>query len=478
VDLDKGILKNLSWLVIANILTKPLWFLFVIFSANKLGVSDFGIYTFSISYLLMFSMILDLGLEQLLIRDIAKDKRNLNSYFNNGICYKFFASLLLILILCTILYFSSFSIRIKYSLFLMLFFVLTTSFMTYLRAFFRAFEKIKYESISIIIEKISAITFAGLGLLLSFGLFGFLTGLVLGNIVSLCYCAVVLFKKNDTLVFNPIVGEIRTLLKKALPFLVADVFIIIYFRLSSVMIMFITGSETQVGLYNSSYRLIEMYLALPTLLVTPVYPFLSRTFKENKQQSIDVAGKILKVLLLVSIPVTVIVFVDYIRINELLFSSQFSAGAYGLKIIILVIVPLSINVLLGTILAAIGKQKEAAVSVGISAFINLALNFILIHSFQYVGASFSIVISEWIITGLYLFFVIKYFGKLNIFSFMIKLLIIAIITGLIVYLLNIYSIQILISISAGVLLYFALLFLFRLMKISQFNEYYKILTEK
>ncbi len=427
---------------------------------------------------MMFAIILDIGLEQLLIREVARDRNNLNSYFNNGISYKFIASLILVLILSLVLYSTSYSLRIKHSLIIMLFFVMTTSFTTYIRAFFRAFEKIKYESISIIIEKISAVIFAGLALLLSLGLFGFLTGLVLGNVASLSYCAIVLFKKNDTLVFKLQVEQIRSLVRKALPFLAADIFIIIYFKLSSVMVMFITGSENQVGLYNSSYRLIEMYIALPTLFVTPVYPFLSRNFKENKALCIEIAGKIMKILLIFAVPLTVIVFADYLRVNELLFSTQYSAGAFGLKIIILVIIPLSVNVLLGTILAAIGRQKEAAYTVGISACINLILNMILINYYQYIGASISIVICESIITVLYFRNVVRYFGHINLLVFVTKLAVVALFTGLISYVLNLYSVPVIVSIITDALAYTILLFMSGLLKVSQFREYSRLLLER
>ncbi len=468
----------MSWLAFANAITKPLWFVFVIFSANALGVSDFGVYTFSISYLLMFSLLMDLGLEQLLIRDVARDKNNLNRYFNNAIAYKFSASVIVAVIVFSIIYFSDYPEKIKQALFIMYFFMLSLSFTTFMRAFFRAFEKIKYESISIVIEKLSAILFAALGLALSFGLYGFLAGLVIGNINCLGYCVWILFKKNKELVFKPEFKEIVKLLKGALPFLVADIFIIIYFRLSSVMIMFITGSETEVGLFNSSYRLIEMYIALPMLLVTPVYPFLSRMFSQKREECLMVAEKIMKILLIIALPLTAIVFTDYIRINEFLFSSQYLAGAEGLRVIILVVIPLSVNVLLGTILAAIGRQKEAAISVGISAGINLILNYFLINSFRYIGASYTVLVSEWIITILYLYFVLRYFGKFSLTMFLPRLLVIGVLTGLINYFVLISNTGVIPALLVSGTIYIFMLFVSGLVKLSHFSEYYKLLKEK
>ena len=476
--MDSRVLKNLSWLVIANIFTKPLWFVFVIYSANILGVNDFGIYTFSVSFLFIFSMLLDMGLEQLLVRDVAKNKDSINIYFNNAITYKFLASILVFIIVLMIIYFSDYSEKIKISLLIIFFFVFSTSFITFLRAFFRAYEKIKYESYSILIEKLGIILLATIGLFTGLKLYGFLLGLAIGNFICLIVSGLLLFKKIDNLVFKPQLNKIKLLLKNALPFLIADIFIIIMYRFSSVLIMFITGNEEQVGLYNSSYRLIEMYLAFPMMMVTPVYPFISRSFHENKEHSIDVASKILKILLLVSFPITIVVFFDYIRVNQFLFTKQYIDAANGLKIIILTIIPLSINVLFGTILAAINRQKEAAFSVGICMGINIILNFILISIFQYIGAAITLVISESLITLMYYLFVKKYFGSFNMSMFLKKfILVVTLLIAITIFLISI-NLNLIISLTFIFLFYLFIIFLLKLVKKEQIKEYYKMLISK
>ena len=475
--MNRGILKNISWLVTANFLTKPLWFVFFIFSTNKLGVVDFGIYTFSLSFVLMFLIFLDMGFERTIIKEVALNKDNLNLYFNNTFTYKFFSSIFIILIFLAIITYSSYSERIKVALFIMLFFLIFTSFLTFFRSLFRAYEKFKYESISIVIEKLSVILFAFIGLIVN-GLFGFLIGLVFGTLLSLSYCVYFLFKKISSLVFKPTHTSIGKLFKNALPFLVADIFMTIYFRLCSVMIMFITNSEVYVGLFNSSYRLIEMYVVLPALLVTPLYPFISRSFIDNKTECLDIINKILKILLIISLPTVLIIFIDSIRINNFLFTSQYSQAHFGLRIIIFTIVPFSMNMLFGTILAAIGKQKNVAIAIGIATIINIITNYFLIQRFNYIGACYTTVMTEALITILYYISIRKYFGKFNLQKFNLKLGFILIILGLIYYLSMYYSINILITLLVFTLLYLILLFIFRIVEISQLKNYYKLIKEK
>ena len=475
--MNKGILKNLSWLVTANFLTKPLWFLFLIFSANELGVADFGIYTFSFSFLLMFSILQELGLESLVIKDVAANKNNLNLYFNNVITYKFLSSIFIILIFTVIIIYSSYSEKINIALIIMLFFILSFPVLTLFRAFFRAYEKFKYESISIIIEKFSAMLFAFIGLMVN-GLFGFLIGLVIGNLLSLSYCVYFLFKQIPVLVFKPTFISIPKLLKDALPFAAAEIFITIYFRLSSVMIMFITDSEVYVGLFNSSYRLIEMYIALPTLLVAPLYPFISRSFVDNKTECMAIANKIIQILLIISLPIVIVVFIDPIRINNFLFTSQYSEAYLGLKTVIFTIIPLSLNVVFGTILAAIGKQKNAAIAIGIATVINLITNYFLIQKFNYIGACYTIVLTESLVTILYYINIRKYFGHFTLKQFNLKLGCVLIIFSSTYYLSMYYSISILITLLIFISFYFVLLFVFKIFKVSQIKNYYKLITEK
>ena len=84
----KRIFKNTSILFTAQIVNYILAFFYTIYLARYLGVSDFGILTFGISFTTIMGVTADLGLSILAVREIARDKSISSSYTGNLIVIK------------------------------------------------------------------------------------------------------------------------------------------------------------------------------------------------------------------------------------------------------------------------------------------------------------------------------------------------------------------------------------------------------
>ena len=70
------LLKNISWLFFDKII-RVLGGLFIgIWVARYLGPHDFGILNYSIAYVAMFMLFVKLGLDQIVVREIVKDKES------------------------------------------------------------------------------------------------------------------------------------------------------------------------------------------------------------------------------------------------------------------------------------------------------------------------------------------------------------------------------------------------------------------
>jgi O-antigen/teichoic acid export membrane protein len=70
----KVILKNTGALSLSTVLGKIFYFLLFILIGRYLGPSDLGKFTFALSFIGMFAVVNDLGLNILTVRDVAKDK--------------------------------------------------------------------------------------------------------------------------------------------------------------------------------------------------------------------------------------------------------------------------------------------------------------------------------------------------------------------------------------------------------------------
>ena len=71
--------------VVLCVLFLDVFFCFIIIIITRLlGVEDFGRFTFALSFVALFAILADLGLNTLTIREVAREKDKAAKYFTNG----------------------------------------------------------------------------------------------------------------------------------------------------------------------------------------------------------------------------------------------------------------------------------------------------------------------------------------------------------------------------------------------------------
>jgi len=117
MDVIKRIAKNTTALIIANITNMILGMLYGIYTARYLGAEGYGIISFSLAFINLFTIFGDIGLQQLMLREVARDKSLLGKYFGNILTTKIFLVLLaytIIIVIINTLGYPESTIRIVY----------------------------------------------------------------------------------------------------------------------------------------------------------------------------------------------------------------------------------------------------------------------------------------------------------------------------------------------------------------------------
>ena len=99
----KSIFANTSWLTVSQIVTSICAFLWTIIIARYIGVSDYGIVSFAISFITLIAIVMDLGMSTYITREIAKHKNLLSKYFNNIFPFKLILAIFLFILSALIL---------------------------------------------------------------------------------------------------------------------------------------------------------------------------------------------------------------------------------------------------------------------------------------------------------------------------------------------------------------------------------------
>ena len=81
MESGQKITANTRFFMLSLVLQKVLSFVYFTFLARTLGVSAIGQYFFAISFATMFSVLVDLGLSPLIIREVAKKTEQSKNWF-------------------------------------------------------------------------------------------------------------------------------------------------------------------------------------------------------------------------------------------------------------------------------------------------------------------------------------------------------------------------------------------------------------
>ena len=428
----KSIFKNTSWLSISQIITSVCAFIWTIIIARYLGVSDYGIVSFAISFTGIIGIFMDIGMSTYITREIAKHKHLLSKYLSNVFLFKIMLAALLFLISGLILFSLGYN---QLTIIVTLIFSIEMVFMTMVGLFngiFQAFEKLKYQSIGTILNS----SFLLLGILITIGLdLGVLfiaVSYTIGYLIYFSYMFIEYVRKFGFPKFELDVPFIKEVVLGSIPFGLTNFFYSIYFSIDIVMLSYLTG-DYATGIYKSAYNIINVFTTFFVVYQGVIFPVMSKFFAESKDLLKSSYELSVKYLLLIIIPISVGVFFYARPLVDLIYSNQYSLATTPVQILIWTVSFLFINGAASILLNAIDKEKTVTKVYIIAALFNVALNFILIPHMSYDGAAIATVASEILITVLTVYYIFKtsYKPDFGLLKNVIKLLVCGIILAIV-----------------------------------------------
>ena len=430
----KAIFKNTSWLSISQVLTSVCAFLWTILIAIYLGVTDYGIVSFAISFTGLIGIVMDLGMTTYITREIAKNKDLLFRYMNNIFIFKLILSTILFFISGLILYILGYSHLTIIVTLIFTIEIIIMSITTFLNGIFQAFEQLKYQAIGSILNS----GFLLLGILITIffnlGVISIAISYTIAYLIFFIYVFLKYIKKFNFPRFELDLKFIKKVLIDSLPFGLTNFFYTIYFSIDIVMLFYLSG-DYATGLYKSAYNIINVFTTFFVVYQSVVFPVMSKFFKES-QDLIKVSYELsVKYLLLIIIPLSVGVFYYARPLVDLIYRNQYSLASTPVQILIWTVLFLFINGTESVLLNAIDKEKTVTKIYIIAAAFNVCLNMVLIPAYSYDGAAIATVLSEILITFLTLYYIFKtdYKPDLNLLKNIIKLIACGIILAVVLY---------------------------------------------
>lgn len=449
------IAKNIGVLAISQVITSILGFVVLIYIARYLGEVEFGKYSFAVSFTALFIIFADLGISNLIIRELARNKELTNEYLTNVSVIKLLLSFLAFALIALTINLMGYPQDTTYAVYLFGIYMILTSFALAFKSIFQAYEKMEYTAAVMIIEKIILISliffviFSGYGLI-ELGYAYVFVGIV-DVLLSFSVVLIKIAKPKPTINLS----LWKTLIIGSIPFGLNALFGVLFFQIDTVMLS-VFKDDVAVGIYNAAYvPLLALTGIMGYMFLSPIYPVMSRCFMSSKDSLKILTVLSTKYLAIIGFPIAIGCFILANRFIALFYAGQYTASIITFQIIALHIPIRLINGVIGRLLPSINRQSLYTIGFSLGAICNIILNAAMIPYLSYIGAGIATILSELFLYFILIYFINRYYNKLELHKHFTKPLIASLLMGVFVFYFK--DINLLLLIILAGLVYFAIL---------------------
>ncbi len=456
----KVIFKNISWIATSQLVSSICGFIWTILIARYLGVSDYGILGFAISFTGLLFITMDFGINSHIVRHVATEYESASKYLGNAIPLKSIFSISTFIIAILILFLMGYN---EITIIVTVLFILETVIKTMcgtMDGVLMAFEEGKYQAIHNYLSTFLLLFFVIIVIYFDLGIYGITMGYVISNAIGLVYLYYAMQKYIVKPKFELDLSFCKKITLAALPFAFTSLLYTIYYSIDVVMLTQISG-DYATGIYNATYKLISALTLFYGVYTAVIYPVMSKFFKNDKRLLLISYEKSIKYLMLIMIPLALSITFYSQDIILLFFGQEYSDSASVLSILIWTVCLLFVCGAGNLLLNASHKEVTVSKIYAIAAPFNIILNLFMIPNFSYNGAAVSTVLSDILIliVQTYVIYKLGHRPDKRLYTDLGKIIIGTVILGIALYFLNL---NMWVALPVGIVIYFGSVYLLRL----------------
>ena len=462
LGLRQTVIKNTFWLAVSEAIFRLSQFLLIIYSIRILGATEFGKFTFALSFVAIFATISDFGLSDIATRELSQDKKNEKEY-SGILSLKILLSVASLILITIGSFFIASDIIIKKIIWILGFSVIINNFFFIICAFFRARQQMEYEAGAKIIQSLIMVCIV-IFVLFNFPLIENVSwGYLIANLASFILLLLFFHFYIQPLKLSFDKNLLRKFFRFSQPLGFSAIFVVIILNIDSVM-MGRLGQITENGWYSAVRAIVNLTFVLATLIWVSFYPVLSHFFKESKEKFQRVWNYYMESMIILAIPLVMGGLFLAPKIVDFIYGQKFSPSVPAFQILIFAA---GINFVYNPyiIMLFVSNQQKKYLWISfIAAIIDVITNIILIPRYSFYGASIAMLITSIFIllSGIEFSRRITHISLFNIR--LLKITIMVIFSGLIMLFAisqsMIYHLNVVFSVIAGMLFYFTVLFIF------------------
>jgi O-antigen/teichoic acid export membrane protein len=388
---------NFGVATLARVIVNLLGIAVVGIMTRTLGLENFGHYSTVMAYLFIFSILADMGLQAILVREISQNDED-ESRITSSI---FTLRLLLILASAAlsgiVVWFLPYQYTVQLGVVVALLYIVFSSLVQILIGVFQKHLRIYLVSVADIISRCVQLGLLALLVYLNrISLVGFLGVVVAAEIVHFLV-AVVNVRKLVKLRLHVDTAYWKKVLKTSFPVAASLVFTLLYFKIDTVFLS-LMRDPAEVGIYAVAYKILELVIFIPAIYIGLVFPTLSKYASAKGREFADEFKKAFNILAILAMPAAVYLFVMAGSVVQLIGGDAFAQSGRVLQILTVAIIMIFFGNLGGNALIALDLQKRGMWIYLFGAVFNIVTNLIFIPKHGYIAAGWTTVATEIFVT--------------------------------------------------------------------------------
>ena len=359
----------------------------------------YGNYTTAMVYLQLFGIIMDLGLYVVLLKHIGSPENRDHTITNNTFAFRTITAFVLLLIACAgVWLIPQYPLIVKWAVVVLAanFFFITIN--QLFQAVFQHHFAMGWVALAEVISKLVLVVSTFYVVYIQQGgLLGIMASVVLaGGTQTLILYLASRYYEHIRFAFNFKIW--KQLLKERWPIAIAIALNLVYFK-SDTIILSIFHSQATVGIYGVPYKMLEVLITLPAMVVGLLLPVLSQQIQLKQfEQFKNLYQRAFNLLWILGAPIIAGSWFIAEPLMVLIAGPDFTGDPAVLgqlfRVLVFAIASIYLGTLTGYVVVAINQQKTIILGYMFVAVTALVGYFWLIPQYSYFGAAAVTVYSE------------------------------------------------------------------------------------
>lgn len=394
--MQKKLLSGLLWVLLANLIVKPLWILGIeVGVQNAVGNTTYGFYfaVFNLAYI--FNILLDVGITNFNTRNIAQHPQLVGKYLGGILTAK--VALLGVYLMVAFaaglcLGYGSDEFRLLTWLAIAQF---LNSLILYLRSNFEGLLLFKWDSLLSVLDRLLMIAICGCmlwtPLRARFNIYWFVYAQVAAYAITATVAFVVIARKAGLHRLRWNRNFTLAILKQSAPFALLVLLMASYNRIDPILLRKLSGAA-EAGIYAGAFRLLDALTMVAYLVSVPLLPVFSRLCTRRGEASqpkalADAIRIVFWPMMMFAVGVAVAGAVWARPIMDWLYHGSGEGYVAAFRVIIFGLIPICLSYIFGTLLTADGRLRQLNILATFSLALNVGVNLLLIPRLGAVGSA-------------------------------------------------------------------------------------------